>query len=211
MTNIFENLVESTFDQENLINQLKGALSKGATFVSYIYRAKSGSVRIYNRNLGVDYSHSLEEDRKKLLAYSPKNEAEEAAKEAMLKSMLEHKENGISSSYTKDPNMYTYLGKGLKINKKTGDLVVGGFVQSSTELKPRTVPVKPPVSPVAVAKAKIKKELKFKTNSYQEHLFAPGRIAGLRIKGQLITFLTEEGEPDVTEEQLMREAEELKS
>jgi hypothetical protein len=196
MDDQIERIVNKEFDQQKLINQLKTALSKGPTFVSYIYAAKNGSVRIYNRNLGVSYTNSLEKDRQKLIAYQPKNEVEETAKAEMLKSMTEHKEKGISSSYTKDPDMYEYLGKGLKINKKTGQLLIGGFVQSSKELKPPTKPRSEPKGDIPKAKAAIKKELKFETTKYQEHIFEPGYIGGLRVKGDLIQFITEDGDPE---------------
>jgi len=196
MDDQIERIVNQEFDQQKLIDQLKTALSKGPTFVSYIYAAKNGSVRIYNRNLGVSYTNSLEKDRQKLIAYQPKNEVEEAAKAEMLQSMTEHKEKGISSSYTKDPDMYEYLGKGLKINKKTGQLVIGGFVESSTELKPATKPKAAPKGDIPKAKAEIKKNLKFETTKYQEHIFVPGYIGGLRIKGDLIQFITEDGDPE---------------
>jgi len=169
-------------DAQHLIDQLKQFLSKGATFASFLYTAKgSGESALFNVNMNIDYQRAKEDDRKKLEEYQPKDELETQAKEALL---------APSKPYT-NKDTYTSVGKGIRINNNNGYIHIFGYVQNKEVVNPG-VHKSVKSSPLTITKNKLKKDLNFQTNKIRDFILDPAHIAGLKLKGNMIEFQSDE-------------------
>ena len=185
---IYENLnvgQEPEENENNLIEDLKNALKSGASFVSFMYKAKgTGDTSIFNVNLNVDYQRVKAEDLEKLRNYEPVDELEREAKE----SILNPKERKIIKG---DP--YERLGKGIKLNKNTNAIHIDGWVENK-ELVARGEMERKEVKsrPLTIAKNNLMKKLQLKsmgpTRKIRNFILEPENISGLKIKGNLIEF-----------------------
>lgn len=187
----FNQTIKENMNPSDIVDQLKEMLKGGPSFASFYYKAKqppkgSGSEGIYNVRLGVSYTNYVKKDLEKLQAYQPKDDVEAEAKTQMEKSMQEHINQGVSSSYTKK-GMTTSLGKGISVDNQTEEIYIQGYVRSFQSIK-QGIPKKPPVNPVPIAKDKIKKELKFDSAKVRTFILNPQSIAGLKLKGDMIEF-----------------------
>jgi len=177
--------------ENGLVEQLKQALSKGASFASFLYRAKgtakgdqepNGAVGIYNLNLNVDYKRVKAEDRAKIEAYQPTNPVEVQAKEEMLN----------PRPYA-NKDVFEQLGKGIRLNVKNGKIHIFGWPQKYELIKAGT-PKAEPKGEVPRAKKEITKKLGLKANKIRDFILDPTHVAGLKVKGNTIMFQPDEPE-----------------
>jgi len=173
-------------EQDSLIEDLKEALKGGASFVSFMYKAKgTGDTAIFNVNLNVDYQRVKKEDLETLKNYQPVNEEEQMAKE----SILNPKERKVKKG---DP--YENLGKGIKINKNNDAIHIIGWVENKDLIAKGEGRSEKPVnsSALTIAKNNLMKKLELKsmgpTRKIRNFILEPENISGLKIKGKLIEF-----------------------
>jgi len=171
----------------NVIDSLRAATEKGATFISFLYQTKgTGETSVYTLNFGISYDNACKADKLALEAYEPKNELEVQAKSEMLLSLTQHLTEGVSDAYTQK-DTFTSLGKGIRQHKETGEIYIYGFQQSKVQVAPPTNPKKPVNSrPLTLAKKGIEKACEFKRNKFSQFIINPDNIAGLLVKGDLI-------------------------
>ena len=191
-------------DIEQLFEQLRGFLSKGARFASFIYKTNgtagkgqepNGPTKIYTVNLGVDYGAFKTHNQKVIEAYQPKDQWEEIAKKELLAPSA-----GVAPS-----SVYVTLGKGIRYNTEKDKLNILGQVSHTEEVAPGQEKAKVAVDFLAVnkdgtprggdkahiARAKrmiqdaLKDQLRKGLTSYD---LDPAKIGGLKLSGQIIEF-----------------------
>ena len=176
----------NTTTTENLIEALKESLTKGATFISFLYKTKgTGESSIYTLNFGIKYKNAVCADFETLCNYVPKDELEAQAKEEILKSMTETLTEGVSSGYTQH-GLWESLAPGVRLNKESGEVAFYGFIHSREVVEPGT-PKKPVNSkPLTLAKKAIEKSCNFKRNRFGQFVISPENLAGIKIRGELV-------------------------
>jgi hypothetical protein len=141
------------------LNLLAEFINSGAgRFVSMKYRNAEGELSRYTIMLGVSYHRALESDLRKVLAYTPKNDIEKEAKDAIVTS--------IGASLTGDNPAYNLKGyftpidnRGIASFNDLGEVYIKGFLVKKEVLEP--VEYKQVNSkPLTIAKNKIKKNFK---------------------------------------------------
>lgn len=172
--------------EQSLADKLKEALKTGASFASFMYKAKgTGDTSLFNVNLNVDYQRVKSEDMEKLKNYEPINEQEQEAKE----SILNPKQRNVIKG---DP--YESLGKGIKLNKSTNAIHVIGWVQNKEVIVRGDSGSKAPKNsrPLTVAKEDLMRKLELKsmgpTRKIRNFILDSDNISGLRVKGNVIEF-----------------------
>ena len=208
-------------DNQNLFEQLKAALSKGARIVSFIYRiagtankkkgeSPNGDTSIYTINLGISYGNLKDHNLKVLNDYQPEDQWEEVAKNEMVQSLSKP----YDPSTEAEKKDYINLGHGIRyypendyFNILAGHSATKKQLIAKGESKPKTDPFKLSInkdgSPrngdkAYIARAKRIIEYKLKDQLRRSPMsfdLISDKIAGLKMNGNLIEFQTDNNQP----------------
>jgi len=175
-------------DFQNLLAEVKDATRSGCKIVSFCYRSKTtGETSLYRVLLGVNLENAYKRDVEVLTArLVVETAAQKKAREEIVNSLKNSLRLGIGSNpaYTQ-PNLYYEIVNGIRLNSKTGDLHLWGFVMSKVimhEGKRKRYNS----NEVTIAKDTIRQKLK--SGRFRDFVLVPECIGGLRVNGHVLEF-----------------------
>jgi hypothetical protein len=176
---------------QNLLSEVKSATESGCKIVSFCYRSKtSGETSLYKVILGVDLENAYKKDLEIAARIKVVTAAERKAREEIIKSLKDSLRLGIgrNPAYTQ-PDLYDEVVNGIRVNKKTRDLHLWGFVLTKvimSEGKHKQYKS----SDITIAKRAIKQKLK--SDRFRDFVLVPECISGLKVRGHILEFHNEE-------------------
>jgi len=174
--------------KDEIIKAVTSGVSKGARFVSFLYKAKgSGESAIYTINMGVDLSTAYQTDLEKLQANldSLGGYEHQACGEmiASIHNSLTQHATGEKNTAYKLKDTYENIGKAIRLTKETGDLQIYGFVVNKQVLvEGEHKQVKS--SQKTLAKKKLKRDMK--SAKFRPFIVTPEHISGIRMNGDVL-------------------------
>ena len=177
-------------DFQNLLAEVKDATRSGCKIVSFCYRSKTtGETSLYRVNLGVNLENAYREDIEIATHIKVSTAAEKRAREEIVKSLKDSLRLGLGHNplYTQT-DLYYEVVNGIRLNSKTGDLHLWGFVMSKVivhEGKRKRYNS----SEVTIAKEIIREQLKH--TRFRDFVLVPECISGLKVNGHVLEFHNE--------------------
>ena len=170
-----------------IIASIQDYLKNGARFVSFLYKAKeSGEISRFTVLLGINIDNAYSRDLKIIDKLPVQSEAEIQAKNeiiASLKNSLANHAVGKSNDNYKLKGLYEKIGKGIKLNQDSGDLLIDAFIIKKEVIKEGEYKVVKS-SLKTLAKKSLRKNLK--SGKFRNFLLTPENIAGVKIAGNVL-------------------------
>jgi hypothetical protein len=181
-----------SMDFQHLLTEVKHATESGCRIVSFCYRAKTtGETSLYQVNLGVNLENAYIKDIEIVNSLQVISNAEKIAREEIVRSLKDSLRLGIglNPKYTQ-PDLYDEVVNGIRINKKTQDLHLWGFVMNKVIVHEGIHKQYYKSSDVTIAKRMIKEKLK--SGRFRDFVLVPECISALKMNGEILEFHNEE-------------------